>query len=315
MKDLFSASSRVMVALFFLAVLLWFFVVSNRDYDAAFSIPLNIKGLEAGYIFVQDPPKSVRITCSGRGRDLLVWRYFLGTYLELNISGLSTIRDFPLIPQMVNVPAGFPIKDLEVAEPETLRLHIDRIAEKRIPVRADCKIEPAPGFIHVGEIICEPDSIGIRGPRILVQEVDELVTQERHFTRVRESIKMRLSLESAFSPKILPQVHHVLVQATIEPLEQTSCDSVPIEVRNIPEEFQSTVAPQFIQIVIEGPQSFIRALDSLAWSVFLDYNSDWNAEQKSFIPRFEGPQLLKVVSITPPAVSWEVQKSTTRRKR
>lgn len=315
MKSLWSAENRIKAALFVLAILLWFFVVGNRDYEAAFSIPLEIKGLEAGFLFVQDPPKTVQIACEGRGRDLLVWRYFLGSHLELNISGLSVKRAFPLVPEMVTVPAGFPIRDLTIVSPETLRLHIDRLAERRVPVRAACDISPATGYALVGSVRCEPDSILIRGPQILVQQVGEVETQDRRFSRVSGAFQERLPLKGAFSPKILLTTHQVLVRATIEPVAQVTRDSVSIEVRNVPRGHRSIVFPAYVSVILEGPESTMAALDTMAPRLVLDYEQDWSDEQSSYQPTLEGLSQVELVAMDPPDVAWKVQKIAGWRRR
>lgn len=315
MKGLWSIDNRIKITLFVLAILLWFFVVSSRDYEAQFSIPLEIKGLEAGYLFVRDPPTSVRISCKGRGRDLLVWRYFLGTRLELNISGLSAKRKFPLVPGMVTVPTRFPIRDLTIVSPDTLRLHIDRLAQRQVPVRADCEITPAPGFVLVGPVSCQPESIHIRGPRVLVQQVDEIATRQRRFSQISEPIAERLSLKGAFSPKILLETHQVLVRATIEAVEQVTCDSVPVTVRHVPDRRRSIVSPPYVSVVLEGPESSLAALDTAHLCIVLDYKRDWSADRAFYQPAFEGPSLLKVVAMNPPQVSWKVQKVASRKGR
>jgi len=169
--------------------------------------------------------------------------------------------------------------------------------------------------VRVGDIICEPDSVDIRGPRVLVQKVDELVTRERRFTRMKNNLEAKLPLQPAFSPKILPQVHHVLVRAKIEALAQTEFDSILIEIINLPRKQQSSISPEFVQVVLEGPQSTISSLDSLSWNLFLDFEKDWDAEREKYIPHFKGPPLLKAVAVIPPEISWEVKKSTTRRRR
>ena len=315
MKSLWSVDNRVRITLFFLAVLLWLFVVSNRDYEAHFSIPLQIKGLEAGYLFVQDPPKTVNIACKGRGRDLLVWRYFLDTHLELNVSGFSAKREFRLVPEMVTVPAGFPIRDLTIASPETLRLHIDKLMEKRVPVRVDCDIEPAPGFVLSDSVFCEPDSIVIHGPQILVRQVDEVSTQYRHFYHATESIEARLPLKNTFSPKIVLETYQVLIKAKIESVEQTSLDSIPVEVRNVPNGKRSILFPAYVSLILEGSRSSLEALDTIPVQLFLDYKTDWNAESTLYRPTFEGPHFVKVIAMNPPEVSWKVQKATAARKK
>jgi hypothetical protein len=315
MKSLWSVENRIKAALFVLAILLWFFVVSDRDYEADFSIPLDVKGLEAGCLFVQDPPKLVQITCKGRGRDLLVWRYFSGSHLELNISGLSVKRAFPLVPEMVTVPAGFPIRDLAIVSPETLRLHIDRLAERRVPVRATCDISPAPGYALVGAARCEPDSILIRGPQVLVRQVDEVETQDRRFARLSGPFEERLPLKGAFSPKILLATHQVLVRATIEAIEQVSRDSISVEVRNVPRGHRSIVFPAYVNVILEGPKSSLAVLDTVPPRLVLDYERDWSDEQSSYRPTLEGPPFIELVAMDPPDVAWKVQKVAGWRRR
>ncbi|MBU1937783.1 hypothetical protein KKG05_10330 [bacterium] len=307
MSSLFSAENRVKVALFFLAIFLWLFVISNREYDADFVIPIELSSLQPGYLFAEDPPKSVRVSCSGRGRDLLFWRYFHGARLKLDISGYSAPRDVPLLSSMITVPAGFPIRDLQIASPETLHLDIDRVAVKRVPVRVDCEIIPASGFMRVGDFICEPDSVFIRGPRSLIEQVDELTTRSRRIGGARDFIEVQLTLQSTFSPKILLETRHILVKAVIEAVEQVNFDSVFVEIRNLPQDKQAVLSPEYVSVIIEGPQSSLAALDTLPPHLVLDYEKDWNEDSTDYEPTLDDSTHLKIVSMAPPKVIWTIE--------
>lgn len=315
MRRLWSVDNRVKATLFVLAVLLWFFVMASKDYETSLSIPLVIKGLEPDYVLVEDPPEIVQITCNGRGRDLLVWRYLMKARLELNISGLGKRQDFPLIPQMISVPAGFPVRDLRVASPETLRLHIDRIAEARLPVRADCEILPAPGFMQVGPVGCDPESLMIRGPLILVQQIDELTTRHRRFVDADQSIEWRAPLRDVFSSRILLEAQHVLVRARIEATVEMSLDSVRIEVRNLPKGYRSILTPECVNILLEGPAGLIRALDTAEIHLVLDYQTDWSEENIFYVPCVESLESVRIKTMEPDEVSWTVQEVVTKKSR
>ncbi len=307
MSNLFSVENRVKVALFFLAVFLWLFVISNRDYEADFVIPIEVSRLQPGYLFAEDPLKSVRVGCSGRGRDLLVWRYFSGARLKLDISGYSAQRDVPLLPSMITVPAGFPIRNLQIASPETLHLNIDPVAVKRVPVQIDCEIVPASGFMQVGDFIYKPDSVFIRGPRSLIEQVNELTTRSRRIGGARDFVEVQLTLQSAFSSKVLLETRHILVQAVIEAIEQINFDSVLVEIRNVPQDKQAVLSPEYVRVTIEGPQSRLAALDSVPPQLVLDYEKDWNEDSTDYEPTLADSTLLKVVSMTPPEVTWTIE--------
>jgi hypothetical protein len=309
MKRLWSIENRVKVALLLLAILLWFFVISNQDYEASFPIPLVIKGMEPELVYVEDPPEDVTISCKGRGRDLLIWRYLMKARLELNISGLSKKHNFPLVPQMISVPAGFPVRDLRVASPETLRLYIDHLAEARVPTQADCDIVPAEGFCQVGPVVCEPESVDIRGPQVLVDQVTELLTRHRHFSDVDESIEARLPLRNIFSSKILLETENVLVRATIEPLKEVYLDSLPVETTNLPKGYESRLFPECVTVILEGPASVIAGLDTTPISLVLDYETDWSKDHSQYTPSLEGPPLLNIAAMDPPEVSWTVRQT------
>jgi hypothetical protein len=183
------------------------------------------------------------------------------------------------------------------------------MADIKVPVRADCEIIPDIGFTQVGPILCEPESISIRGPQILLHQVDELVTRHRRFLQVDEPIETRLSLRNVFSSKILLEAQNVLVRARIEPLGEIHCDSVLVEIQNLPQTMLSTVFPTTANIILEGPESSLDALDTMPARLFLDYNTDWNQEQSSYVPKLEGPPYLRVVAMVPPEVSWTIQET------
>jgi hypothetical protein len=161
--------------------------------------------------------------------------------------------------------------------------------------------------MRVGGFMYEPDSVFIRGPRSLIEQVDELTTRSRRIGGARDSVEVQLTLQSAFSPKILLETRHILVRTVIEAVEQASYDSVLVEIRNVPQDRQAMLSPDYVRVTIEGPQSRLAALDTLPSHLVLDYDTDWNEDSTDYEPTLEDSLLFKIISMIPPKVTWTIE--------
>jgi len=72
------------VGAFFLAVLLWLFVVSGNDYTMMIDMPIEARNLNAQKTYLEEVPGFASVILEGKGRDLFK-SFILKSYSEFKL--------------------------------------------------------------------------------------------------------------------------------------------------------------------------------------------------------------------------------------
>jgi YbbR domain-containing protein len=80
--------------------------------------------------------------------------------------------------------------------PDTITLQLDDVMERRIPVVSRIGIIPAEGF-GLDNLRISPESVTVRGPEALLDELRSIGTSRLDTSRVRESLALTVPLDTA----------------------------------------------------------------------------------------------------------------------
>lgn len=153
----------------------WFLLSGQRRErisERSYRIPLSIVNVPAGTMVVS-PPDTVDVRVRGAFTPL---RALEPSKLEAVVDLADSVpgeKRYPLGPADINVPS-----DVEVIaiSPGEIRLHLDAVAEKTLPIVAELTGQPAPGA-HLDEVVVEPRSARILGPAKTLEKLVTLPTQ------------------------------------------------------------------------------------------------------------------------------------------
>ena len=119
------------VGAFFLAVLLWLFVVSGNNYTMMLDIPIEARNLNAQKTYLEEVPGFASVILEGKGRDLFK-SYILKSYSEfklvLDLDGISQEYEFILNdyfdknPSKVVLPPSHNVRFVEVVYPNRIKI-------------------------------------------------------------------------------------------------------------------------------------------------------------------------------------------------
>ena len=156
------------VGAFFLAVLLWLFVVSGNNYTMMLDIPIEARNLNAQKTYLEEVPGFASVILEGKGRDLFksyLLQNYSGFKLVLDLDGISQEYEFNLneyfekYPKKVVLPLNYNLTFIEVVYPNRVKISLDEYQVKTVPVLSNVMIIPAPGYILVGNPEILPSKI------------------------------------------------------------------------------------------------------------------------------------------------------------
>ena len=177
-----------------LAMVLWAIVSIEEPTEEVVNVTLEPVTTDSG-IIVRRPLPQVQAFVIGRSRDLfrLVAQ---PPVIRMPITAAApetlTVR---LTPEMVELPFEINARVREVAPP-SVRLTLDVLAERLVPVANALAIEHDTGMTIDGPIRFAPESVLVAGPRSVVEQLDTVFTR-RMVLRVTDTLPQIVALDTA----------------------------------------------------------------------------------------------------------------------
>jgi len=162
-----------------IALALWLQVHGQGEGSVSMDVPLQVHGLPADMVIVNDIPDHVRVTINGLQTRLKDLRQ-LNFSVPIDASDLTTPGVVERAPQLssVSLPVGLHI---EKVQPDRLELQVDRLVSRSIPIRASFEL---PEGWQVVDIKIEPRQVKLTGPEVWLEALREVGT-----TPIRLSLK------------------------------------------------------------------------------------------------------------------------------
>ncbi|HEY8449522.1 MAG TPA: CdaR family protein [Bacillota bacterium] len=228
MERLLRKNSTARVLSVVLAVVLWFYVVSEQNPTVAktFRIPLEVRSLDPMLAVVSIDPEAVSVVVEGPGQvvNALTPEDFTATI------NLADAAPGPVV-ATVHVTAPNATQLVEVEPSQVISL-VEPVVEARVPVELAVTGRVAPDFrAEEPEII--PPEVVVRGGSSLVARVERVVTNI-DVGGARSTVQQQLALYAIdASGRQVPDVQivprHVTVTVPVRPLPPLAL--LPIQVR------------------------------------------------------------------------------------
>lgn len=242
----------------FLAVLLWFNVVTDKDYEYSLTLPVTAIDLPAGLALRAPIPDSITLKVLARGKKLLrddwkeaglhlhATRFRRGSnLLEMNTENVTLNRseDVTII--------GFP-------DNTPLNIQLDKVDSVYKPVASRLAIICDSDYMVVhGQGGLSPDQVQVIGPSAIVREIDSVHTEARIIDDIDESTTVVLKLVSDTNVPIEFSDDSVTVEVIVDRVVQKTFKDIPLSFAQSVRGKTLLVAPEKIDVTLSGPKQII----------------------------------------------------------
>lgn len=284
-----------------LAFSLWFFVnAGERDTEAAFQVPLELRNIPADLMIVSPRVDFVDLRVSGP-RTLLsrIDRDKLSMVLDLDgvRAGPAVFR---VVTDALNLPRGVKVVRLTPAE---VTLELARIIRRKVPVRVALSGKP-PGDLRVTDVKVAPEVVEVIGPVDEVEQFKVAETLPLDLTGASAGlIEREIGLEP---PREYLSLSASLVHAQVlleEPEKSRTFSNVSVVVRQ--GTYRTSVEPSRVKITVRGPQSAIESLELSHGAVYIDAMGLEPGTHK-LMPSVDLPPEVELVKVQPETLRLKV---------
>ncbi len=305
LKKIFTTDIQIKLGSILLAILIWFFVVTDVEYFFDLEIPLRIKGLSNEKALNNEIPELITAKFRGKGHTLL-WANMTmplsETGLILDLSKTKNTQIYRLNeyfnehPDHFIIPRDYKLELLHIVEPESVWVSVETMAHKELNVKVQADIQTQLGYMVVGDITVEPTKIIAHGPQSLLKEMTSITVPMLQLDDINSDVSVSLPL--TLEPRQLfdLDVKTVTVSADIQSIGSVEFQNVAIRLDNVPPGIEVSVIPQHIGLEVEGGLDRLLELKPEDFIVSFDYGQYWNQDEQLYAPEAVLPMGVKRVN-------------------
>jgi len=198
------------------ALILWFFVMGEQKQELSYAVPLAIKNLPANLMVANEIPSQVDVRISGP-RTLLMNLDPKDMGIAVDLRGLQPgVTSFRRLEELFNLPGALKITRLS---PSFVDVRLERIKDKKVPVKLVISGAPAPGF-ELREIQLAPAEGLVEGAEGELKNVAQAETDPVEIEGVRDSFSLIVPIDYRGRYTYLKEDRTVEVHVTIVKLPE-----------------------------------------------------------------------------------------------
>ncbi len=253
-----------------LALALWLHVFVSQEGELDIAVPFQLIGVSEDLSSSGEIPDVVRVRFSGLGFELLKVRSFdMGLRINLGVGQIEPGRYHrPLVSEDVIIPRDIHVRVVEILSPKSISLMFDRLVTRQLAVIPSLTGRPAPGFVRVGPVTVEPDSVGVKGPE---QRLISFISPKAEVLDISGADAGITGLVGVRVPAgceaIPPQV---TVRVSVEKVISRTFADLPVEVFHAGNVSLKQMVPETGSVVVTGPISVIESLTAEEMRLSID---------------------------------------------
>ncbi len=264
---------RIKLAAIFIAILFWFAVVTEGEFEYEVDVPLVATDIPRGKTLVEPLPEVARVRVEGKGKALLALLFYRDARLNIDCSGIHRSKRVAVVPQMIQSPRrGGDLVAQEILYPDSVWIRLSPLASKQVQVVPVVSVLPVAGYTLASPMTIRPDSVLVEGPEEAVGKIDRIYTEKQEITGFKQAFRRELALVAPLEPPGLRLfASRVELFADVQKLIEVTLKEIPVEVRNVPEAMRVMVIPSTTTLTLDGGERLLLELKREDIQVYIDY--------------------------------------------
>ncbi len=308
LKNSLTKNLKVKIFGLLFAIIVWIYTILGNQYTHIFNVPLEIKNIVDGKTLKEPVPEKLKAEFTGKGSDFVF--LYLSTSssfkFELDLQNINYFYNFNLQdyyrrhPEKVILPRNMNVKFNQVVEPDSVKVELDFVGGKDIPVQPNIKLETEAGYIKSEPMTVNPESVRVMGPNFYVRQMTTIQTDSFHIRKLDRSIEADIPLK--IPPKTTLNFSHqkVKISQRVEQIGEKIIKDIPVEIINKPEHKSIELLPETISLKVSAGLSHLTKLTADDFTIRFDYQKEWIAGENYYKPKIIQPAgVVDIIEVIP----------------
>lgn len=260
LKEFLSSSKGRDILLYLVFVIIsfafWAILSLNNLIQDNYKVMFRITGIPQGVTMINDYPREFNVTVKNNGYVLL--KYMIGDNPEITVdfkeyangNGQMLISRQEMEDMLVaEFGSGTSIVSFS---PESLSIKYTSLPGKKVPVEICGDYVANFQYVVNGEIVAVPDSVTIYSDAGNLSAINKVRTEKIISRNLTDSLYVKIAIQNIKDVRAVPDSVDVMIP--VEPLV-TKRSSIPVIVKNLPENVSVVVFPSSVQVSYLLPMS------------------------------------------------------------
>ncbi len=245
-----------------LAITLYLHVFFSQAREITLDVPLTLHGIPDSLIASGEIPDEASVRVRGLGLALAKLRtHPQGARVLIEVGEVHEgMLQRPLFSGDVLLPSEIDVQVIEVVEPRELDIHFDRLIDRRLPVVPSVTGRPAPGFVTVGRVAAQPESVNVRGPQQRLQSFEFVRTEPIDINGLEREAMERVALRVPARCTATPPA--VTLRVAIDKVMSRRFSDLPVKVHRSGDVSLERLDPRNGSVVVSGPATLVDSLSA-----------------------------------------------------
>ena len=260
LKEFLSSSKGRDILLYLVFVIIsfafWAILSLNNLIQDNYKVMFRITGIPQGVTMINDYPREFNVTVKNNGYVLL--KYMIGDNPEITVDFKEYANGNGQL-----LISRQEMEDMLVAEfgsgtsivsfsPESLSIKYTSLPGKKVPVEIYGDYVANFQYVVNGEIMAVPDSVTIYSDAGNLSAINKVRTEKIISRNLTDSLYVKIAIQNIKDVRAVPDSVDVMIP--VEPLV-TKRSSIPVIVKNLPENVSVVVFPSSVQVSYLLPMS------------------------------------------------------------
>ena len=312
LKEFLSSSKGRDILLYLVFVVIsfafWAILSLNNLIQDNYKVMFRITGIPQGVTMINDYPREFNVTVKNNGYVLL--KYMIGDNPEITVdfkeyangNGQMLISRQEMEDMLVTeFGSGTSIVSFS---PESLSIKYTSLPGKKVPVEIYGDYVANFQYVVNGEIVAVPDSVTIYSDAGNLSAINKVRTEKIISRNLTDSLYVKIAIQNIKDVRAVPDSVDVMIP--VEPLV-TKRSSIPVIVKNLPENVSVVVFPSYVQVSYLLPMSLYNDRLDDKFEASVDYG-DIQGNKAKLPVRIEiAPEIYQNIQLETDSVEYVIE--------
>jgi hypothetical protein len=284
----------------------WVSIALSDEYYSIYRLPIEIIDLPSGYTVGNNLPETVTVRLKGDGWKLMSFELGSSKSYYVSVKGDSGVISANLLTNVENNPwlaTGINILDIT---PKNIRIVVEAIAEKKLKIIPELKLDFKEGYSLASKVIVEPESVLFRGPFSIICQMETYKTKEISLKNLDQRTMLQAEVEELRGFEPAQKVVNIILD--VQRIVENTISDIPVNVINKPSNVDVVLIPNSVSCTFRGGVNILGKVTSADIIATVDYYSVISDTLGFIRPEIQSPENLNLLSVKPDKLKYVIKK-------
>ncbi len=288
------------------STLLWAFVSFSGVFSITMNLPVRVINIPKDYAISAISTNEVTVNIKGQG--WLLAKQTFGRTPKFYIpspkkNGLHSISTIKVLNKNQWLASNL---QLDKITPEKIEIKLEKKISKKVKIVPVLDLKYSSGYNLVSQIIVQPDSIKVMGPKSLVRKIKVIKTEKKVFTDLEKHTTEKVKLKKI--PFLTYNINECTVSFDIQKIVDKTFENIHVGITGVPSRYDVILSPDKISVALRGGINLLSKMKKEDITSYVKFVQVINDTTGAVEPIINIPNYTSIIDKRPQKIEYIIKK-------